>query len=157
MVEKEELQHLLIDGRAWSSVSQYVAHQHDTRQPALHRAMLHKFCQNVHLQQNLFDLGKALVALAEHGGDVPPDCVRWLYSELRPHTDEQVHHMLFAKETGFMQDAVRAAVAAMFRRSQPFLGATRAHTLARMLLQKLTLQCTFDAQQEALLQSFMLE
>ena len=154
-VTKEEKPKLLIDGREWQSVFAYVS-QHDTRQHALHRAMLHKFCQNVHLQANLDDGDGAITACQGLAHDLQ-GCVRYLCEELLPYNNERLQPLLFAIEPGYLPATIKNAVTSVFHRAQPFIGATRALTMARMHLQKLTMGCTFEDAQESLLKSFLLD
>lgn len=127
---------LLIDGKLWPSVADYVNAGGD-----FYNGMLQKLAQNLHLQSLL------AVQLQHWQQQLPMNvvyfqCFNWLYSEFCPRSGQDIFELVHCLVT--CNAHVQNHTIEFYRRSQPFVGATCSLALTKLFCQKLIYGCTFS-------------
>lgn len=133
----------LIDGSTWASVDAYVKSGGD-----LHKGMLQRFAQNLHLQPKIRDQ----LSHQAQTSAAPAGLFEWLWGQFRPMQDAEIANMLPGVASHVLPSAV-----ATFKRCQPFVGTTRGVALANMHGHRLSMGATYADDVERLLNVFVLD
>jgi hypothetical protein len=120
---------LLIDGRLWYTVSDYVAAGGD-----FHKGMLAKFCQHIHLQP-LLTAQLNFQKQQQLPSTVLSTCFTWLYEQLCPRSPQGVIELVHCMATCNAQ--VQNNTLIFFHRCLPFSGLSQAVVMTNMYCQRL--------------------
>lgn len=137
----------LIDGREWPSVFQFMSKTGGS----LNRGMLHKYCQNIHLQKVLLEDFVIDVEDPREASQMR-ECFDYLKEQFGHYDERQLSVIL--PRLPSESDVLFARHVSYFRACKPFLGKDRATLLSMIYVNKIVYGSTRELPIENLLRSF---